>query len=1142
MKKTKPVQPEGRKPATVPEMAPKMAPMGDVPAPKKRKSRQRDTSFPIIGIGASAGGLEALESFLGVVPPGSGMACVIVQHLDPTYKGMLPELLQRATTMKVVQVTDRTKVRPDMVYVIPPKKDMSLLHGVLHLMEPRAPRGLRLPIDLFFSSLAHDLKEKSIGVILSGMGSDGTAGLQAIREAGGLTLAQEPATARFDSMPRSAIDAGLADIVAPVEELPAKILGFVRFTPSITAPEPVLEQRSKSAIEKVAILLREHTGHDFSLYKKSTVYRRIERRMGIHQIDLIATYVRFLQENPRELDLLFKELLIGVTSFFRDPMVWDQLRDKVIPALIAASPEGRMLRAWVAGCSTGEEAYSLAIVFKEAYEQVNPKFGCILQIYATDLDKDAVEKARAALYTEKDVADVSPERLSRFFVKEQNGKFRIGKEVREMVVFAPQNLIMDPPFTRLDILSCRNLLIYLEPELQKKLLPLFHHALNPRGILILGSAETTGSSAHLFTPVAAKVRIFSRTEHNLPAEQVEFPIRFFPRPSGTAAEPRLPKPVANLQSLADQLILQRYSPAAVITTDAGDILYIHGKTGKYLEPAAGKVNWNIFAMAREGLNFELNRAFQQAVRETRLVTTKGVQVKTDPGTQDVDFTVQVIDEPPALQGNVLIVITDVAPPAPAGKKSSKHVPASMKNTRIGELEQDLGKAHEDLQSLKEEMQSSQEELKSTNEELQSTNEELQSTNEELNTSKEEMQSLNEELHTINTELQSKIEDLARVNNDMKNLLNSTDIATVFLDEALNVRLYTASATRVIRLQPGDMGRPVTDIVSELVYPELPDDAREVLRTLVFTEKQVPTRDGRWFSVRIMPYRTLDNRIDGVVITFTDITTAKKLSIALTDHHLYSESIIATVREPLVVLNGTFEVVFASRAFYDTFGVTPEATEGKVLYELGDAQWDIPRLHELLETVLPEKTSFENFEVEHDFPGIGRRVMLLNARRILSEGSDSKLILLAIEDITGRKRVEEELLRKSEEVQFAHDYAQSIINTVREPLVVLNGTFEVVSASRAFYDTFGVTPEATEGKVLYELGDAQWDIPRLHELLETVLPEKTSFENFEVEHDFPGIGRRVMLLNARRILSEGSDSTLILLAMEVVTGTGRASKP
>lgn len=979
-------------------------PAGKTTSRQKASPDKSAETFPIVGIGASAGGLEALEHFLGAVLPGSGMACVIVQHLDPDYKGIMPELLQRATAMKVIQVSDRTTVKPDCVYVIPPNKDMSLLHGVLHLLEPRAPRGLRLPINFFFSSLADDLKERSIGVILSGMGSDGTTGLRAIREVGGLALVQEPATAKFDGMPKSAIDAGLADIVAPAEELPGKIIGFVRHTPFIMSPEPALEFRAQSALEKVTILLRAQTGHDFSLYKKSTVYRRIERRMGIHQIDRIATYVRFIQENPKELDILFKELLIGVTSFFRDPVVWEQLKDKVIPDLLTGGTEGRTLRAWVAGCSSGEEAYSLAIVFKEALEQVRPKGRYTLQIYATDLDRDAIDKARAGFYPENIVADVSEERLDRFFIKDDAGGFRIVKEIREMVIFAPQNLIMDPPFTKLDILSCRNLLIYLEPEIQKKLIPLFHYSLNPGGILVLGNAETIGDFASLFAPRTGKMRIFIRTKTALPVEPVEFPTTFFPAKAGMTAAPRIHKPALNLQSLADQLLLERYSPAAVITNDTGDILYIHGKTGKYLEPAAGKVNWNIFAMAREGLRYELSSAFQKAVRKKELITTRGIRVTTDTGTQDVDFTVQVIDEPKALQGNVLVVVTDVAPPGPTGKKSLQRVPATNKDARINELDEKLRQSRQEIQSFKEEMQTSQEELKSTNEELQSTNEELQSTNEELTTSKEEMQSLNEELQTVNTELQSRVEDLSRVNNDMKNLLNSTDIATVFLDDSLNVRRFTAKAINVIRLIAGDVGRPVTDIASELLYPDMVKDAQEVLQTLVFSEKVVPARDDRWFSVRIMPYRTLDNRIDGVVITFIDITAHKQLERDLEKAREFADAVIATVREPLLVLNRDMTVVSANASFLKTFHVAKEEVGGRVLYTLGNGQWDIPELRNLLETILPEHTSFENFRVEHDFPAIGHRVMLLNARRIITEETGSELILLAIGNITRTGRV------------------------------------------------------------------------------------------------------------------------------------------
>ena len=566
-------------------------------------SEQEKGDFPIVGIGASAGGLEALEQFLGHVPAQSGMAFVIIQHLDPTHKGIMPELLQRTTAIKVLQAKDRMKVEPGHVYVIPPNKDMSILHGALHLFEPAAPRGLRLPIDFFFRSLADDRQEKSVGVILSGMGSDGTMGLRAIKEKAGLALVQEPASAKFDSMPRSAIDAGLADIVAPAEELPAKIIAYFAHTLFIE-PGLSLEPKAQSALEKIIILLRDHSGHDFSLYKKNTIYRRIERRMGIHQIDKIASYVRFLQENPQELGLLFKELLIGVTNFFRDPDEWKVLKEKAIPALLPGWKTGKPLKAWVVGCSTGEEAYSLAIVLKEALEEAKLAGRFPIQIFATDLDRDAIDKARQGAFPDNIVADVSADRLSRFFVKEEHG-YRVRKEIREMVVFAEQNVIQDPPFTKLDILTCRNLLIYLAPEVQKKLLPLFHYSLNPGGILFLGNAETIGTFTDLFSPFDGKSRLYRRLDSAMQAEPVEFPVSFANGAEGTEYESGESRPAVNLQALADQLLLQKYSPAAVLTNDKGDILYITGKTGKYLEPAAGKANWNIFAMAREGLRYEL---------------------------------------------------------------------------------------------------------------------------------------------------------------------------------------------------------------------------------------------------------------------------------------------------------------------------------------------------------------------------------------------------------------------------------------------------------------------------------------------------------------------------------------------------------
>jgi len=576
-------------------------------------------------------------------------------------------------------------------------------------------------------------------------------------------------------------------------------------------------------------------------------------------------------------------LLIGVTSFFRDPVVWEQLKDKIIPEFLATRPLGGMLRAWTAGCSTGEEAYSLAMVFKEALEKVKPPKNFSLQIFATDLDKDAIDKARAGIYPANISADVSEERLRQFFVKNEHGGYSVKKEIREMVIFAPQNLVMHPPFTKLDFVTCRNLLIYLDAELQKKIIPLFHYSLNSGGILLLGSAETIGTATDLFTPLAGKSRLYRRLDTSRQANLVEFPSAFTRTRLDTVAASSGPTaavfPAPNLQSLADQLLLQRYSPAAVLVTNEGDILYVSGKTGKYLEPAAGKANWNLFAMSREGLGNALSEAFHKAVRQKVVVTLKNVKVGTNGGMQVVDITVQPVTSPEALQGMVMVVFTDVAKESVAKAPGSSER-ATLHSARLATMAQELQRAHEDLQATRDEMQTSQEELKSTNEELQSMNEELQSTNEELTTSKEEMQSMNEELQTVNHELQAKVDELSRTSNDMKNLLDSTDIATLFLDDALLVRRFTTQTASIIKLIPGDVGRPITDIVTALDYPGLAEDAQKVLKTLAFVEKQVSARDKRWFTVRIMPYRTHENRINGVVVTFADITVAKNLEAAL----------------------------------------------------------------------------------------------------------------------------------------------------------------------------------------------------------------------------------------------------------------------
>ncbi len=840
------------------------------------------TSFRIIGIGASAGGLEALEQFLSHVPINSGLAFVIVQHLDPTRKGLLVELLQRSTSMPVREIKDRMKLEPNHVYVIPPNKDLSVLHGSFHLLEPTEKRGFRLPIDFFFQSLASEQRERSVGVILSGMGSDGTGGAGAIKEVAGAVFVQSPGSAQFDSMPRMALEAGLADVTAPSGELPERILTYLRHVPRLAPSDEQIADKDQHLLDKIIVLLRIHTGHDFTLYKKSTICRRVERRMGLHHISKTSVYLRYLRENPNELDLLFKELLIGVTSFFRDVAVWKQLKEKVIPKFFASRPEGGVARAWVAGCSTGEEAYSLAIVLKEAQQKNRPSKSLSFRIFATDINKDAIDRARSGVYPSSIKTCVSEERLRRFFVENENGSFTVKQEIREMVTFAPQNITMHPPFTKLDFVTFRNLLIYFDAELQKKLIPLFHYSLNPGGILLLGGSETIGSAHDLFLPLLGTSRLFRKLDTVRGSTGVHFPSLFTihqtETPLSTGQKAMSMTPVENLQSLADRLLLQKYSPTAVLVTQDGDILYVSGKTGIYLEPAAGKANWNIFAMAREGVKDALNEAFHKAIREKTSITLEAVRVGPREGTQFVDITIEPIADEEQLERTVMIVFTVVAQPTATASISSRNPSAS--STRLVAMTEELRHARLQLSAAREEMQTSHEELKSANEELQSTNEELQSTNEELTTSREELQSMNEELQTVNHELQPKVDDLSHSSNDMKNLLDSTDIATLFLDDELLVRRFTPRTSGVIKLIPSDIGRPITDIVTTLDYPELAEDTHKVLNTLASVHKEVAAGEDRCFIVRIMPYRTQENVIDGVVITFTDTTAAKNLETKL----------------------------------------------------------------------------------------------------------------------------------------------------------------------------------------------------------------------------------------------------------------------
>jgi two-component system, chemotaxis family, CheB/CheR fusion protein len=834
----------------------------------------------IVGVGASAGGLAALEQFLERVPPRSGLAYIVVQHLDPTHKARLAELLQRVTPLPVSEAEHLMRIEPDRVYVIAPNTELSVSAGILSLEKPAEPRGLRLPINVLFSSLAREQGDRAIAVVLSGMGSDGTSGVRAVHAVGGLTAAQEPVSAQFDSMPRSAIAAG-ADIVALPGELPARILAYIDQVATI--PEPpgspdAVAPLPTDPLQSIVRQLRRQTRHDFSLYKPSTLHRRIGRRMAIHGIAALAQYSDFLQQSTQEIDLLFKELLIGVTSFFRDPPVWQQLAELTLPALLARRSPETKLRAWVVGCSTGEEAYSLAMVFAETVQRLTQYQGCTMQIFASDLSAEAIATARCGQYPPSISNAVSAERLAKFFTHHE-GQYRITKAIRDMVLFAQHDVVLEPPFTKVDMLSCRNLMIYFDATLQRMLLPLFHYSLRAGGTLLLGISESVGRLGNLFGAADSKLRLYTRLEKlsGLPAD---FLITSFPPLSKVKRElPMSPStmpdsPGEGLQSAAERLILQAHAPPAVIVNGDGDVVFVSGSTGKYLEPAAGKTNWNFHAMARPGLRAPLADALKQAAEQSDPVRVLGLQVHAPVGTQMVNVTVQMLEKPAALKGMMMIVFHDVA--APTTRRGRGKADAATETLHEAALQ----KYRDEIETLREETRASKEELQSANEELQSTNEELQSANEELTTSKEEMQSMNEELQTINTEMQTKLDDLALAQGDMRNLLNSTDIAMLFLDKGLNVRRYTERTSKIINLRESDVGRPLSDLTTALEYPKLHGDAQETLHSLIFSEKQIRAHDGRWFSVRIMPYRRLDNFIDGIVITFVDITATKELEAKL----------------------------------------------------------------------------------------------------------------------------------------------------------------------------------------------------------------------------------------------------------------------
>jgi len=955
-----------------------------------------ETDFPIVGVGSSAGGLEALQDLFTNMPSDTGMGFVAVSHLDPSHVSILPELLRKCMDMPVYQAKDGMGVKPNNIYVIPPNKSMGILHGKLILLELPEPHGLRLPIDFFLKALAQDRGRAAICIILSGTGTDGALGLRAIKGEAGLAIVQEPSSAKYDGMPRQAIDTGLTDFVLCPSEMPARLVSFAGYyKKKFIETRPTATATLPNYLEKVFLLLRQYTRHDFSQYKPATLNRRIERRMAVNQIDNIANYVSFLEQHPEEAQALFKDLLVSVTGFFRDKEAFVVLKSHV-KTLISQRSSTSPLRIWVPGCATGEEAYSIAIIVRECLGELNQDID--IQVFATDIDDDAVNRGRSGIYPIGIGADVSPERLRRFFTQAED-IYAIKREIRERVVFAVQDIIKDPPFSEVDLISCRNLLIYLNSDLQARLLPLLYYSLNKDGILFLGSAETIGKHSDLFSALDKKWKIYQHREVTLlKKQQMQFgPIDFQRETAKVGGEPKsdTAKPF-NIAEIVNKILLQKYTPACVVVDEKYDVLYVHGQTGKYLELPTGPLKMNILDMARQGLRVELASALRTAFLKDQETSCSKIEVKQDDNIQLVDLKVSPIARLTGMQKLCSIMFQTVTSNEPVATAKTKRARSTRSSKRIAELEQELALIKENLQSTREEMETSNEELKSANEELQSTNEELQSTNEELETSREELQSINEELMTVNAEQTAKNDELDKTSNDLLNLLNATEIATIFLDMNLNIRRFTPATATIFNLIESDIGRPIHHVTSNLVYDTLNEDLNKVLDTLAPKLIEVQTREARSYILRITPYHTTGHVIQGLVLTFVDITQEKRVVQEV------AESIVNTVREPLVVLDGDLRIVSANKAFYNTFQVVKEKTEKQLIYEIDNRQWDIPKLRELLEDILPKNTHFDDFEVDHSFSTIGHKTLLLNARRVVAVSGQKPLILLAIEDITERR--------------------------------------------------------------------------------------------------------------------------------------------
>jgi two-component system CheB/CheR fusion protein len=1040
-------------------------PKGQRPAGKKKTSDKRivagsadNTSVDaldidagptlVVALGASAGGLEALIKFFEAVPDDTGMAFVVVHHVDPNHESLMAEILAKHTKMTVEQAKDKTVVQPDSIYTIQPDRFLKIVNGSLRLSKPEAPRGLRLPIDFFFRSLAEDQNEKAVGIILSGTGSDGTQGMKAIKENGGMVMVQDPQEASQVGMPRSAIATEIIDHILSVTAMPETLIGYAKHPYVKNSKDAkVLGDRARGSLTEIISVLKAHSPINFTLYKEGTMLRRIERRMGLRHIENATDYVALLKDNPDEAENLCADLLISVTSFFRDSESFDYLTEQVLKDLVKQRDSDTPIRVWVPACATGEEAYSLAMLIIEQISALRKNIK--LQIFASDFDERALEIARAGVYPDSIEADVNPTRLRRFFEKEDH-TYRVTTELRETVIFAKHNLLSDAPFSKLDLVSCRNLLIYLNADAQERSLSMFHFGLNVGGHLFLGSSETIGKHEETFQAESTKHRIFKRIGVSR-YRRIDFPItpsRLAPSVGSSLGSTNL-SDGSRLEDLSQKLLVERYAPAAILINTKMEALYIEGATDKYLMVPRGAASQDLVAMTRDGLRAKLSIAIRKAIQdETDVSKRASVTHKGDTVAVEIGVHPLLVDE----ERLFLVTFSDLPSSEEAQTNSNGHKNQSTHKL----LEKELESTKHDLRATIHDLEHANEELKASNEEAMSMNEEFQSTNEELETSKEELQSLNEELTTLNAQLQQKIDSESHLVDDLNNLLSSSGIATLFLDRNFNIMRFTPTVRNLFNVISSDVGRPFADITSKIDDPELLHDAEKVLANLTRVIREVRAMNGEWFNRAIHPYRTKSEKIDGVVVTYSNITLQKKSESAAAASTMFAENIINTVREPLIVLDENLHVVQSSKSFDRKFGTQSKNLKGQSFYKLSDGQWDVLELRDLLGCVLPEKTNVESFEITIDLREEGKRQMVLNARAIQKDGGSSNLILLAIEDITENKIAQDKLLDRQARLS-------AILETAPDAIITCDERGTVSSFSPAAEHVFGYAASEVIGK-------------------------------------------------------------------------------